>query len=57
MNQLTLKLTRKLRDAKLAEALVAAGLTTPGRVRRASDEQLLAAKLESKDIAKVRAAL
>lgn len=38
------KLARMLEDRNLAEALVAAGLDTPAKIKAASDQRLLAVK-------------
>jgi len=42
MDARTQKLALKLRDAKLAELLVLAGLDNPAKVRAASDQELRA---------------
>jgi len=43
------KLARKLKDRKLATALVAAGLDNPAKIRAASDEVLERVKGVGKD--------
>lgn len=55
MDQATFKLSRKLRDKKLAEKLAGAGLTTPGAIRRASEKDLLAVTgVKAEDVANIR---